>query len=37
MAHKFASNAKQDLKIFADSQYYQDLISILEYSLKRLF
>ena len=37
MAQEFASNAKQDLKIFADSQYYRDLISILEYSLKRLF
>jgi octaprenyl-diphosphate synthase len=37
MAQEFASKAKQDLKIFADSQYYQDLISILDYSLKRLF
>ena len=37
MAQEFASKAKQDLKIFDGSQYYQDLISILDYSLKRLF
>ena len=37
IAQEFSFQAKQNLKIFADSEYYQDLVSILDYSLKRLY
>ncbi len=37
IAQEFSFQAKQNLKIFADSEHYQDLVSILDYSLKRLY